>query len=211
MPSPVLDLLLPERCAACGQPGRGLCGRCLLAAVPLRVDDGIPLSLGPGVLALAPYLYDGVIARAVRDTKRPGHHAAAVWLGELLWAEMTPRLGRAATWPRTWVPSSPARLRARGAEIPRLLAGDGARVMLRRVRQSGQQKQRSASERRRSGTSDFEPTGPVPTEVMLVDDVRTTGATMRAAATALREAGVSRVVGITLAAALLAQEPAGVR
>jgi predicted amidophosphoribosyltransferase len=196
----VLDLLLPDRCAACARPARGLCGACLRAAAALRCADGAPAHLGPGVLALAPFVYDGVIARAIRSVKTPGRHAAGAWLGELLWAEMAPRLGVAAMWPRTWIPSTRARLRARGAEIPRLLAGGDARCMLRRVHQVGEQKTRGAHERRTGPCGDFRCDQRVPYGVVMVDDVRTTGSTARAAATALREAGASRVLAITLAA-----------
>jgi predicted amidophosphoribosyltransferase len=168
--------------------------------VELRCSDGAPERLAPGVLALAPFVYDGVIARAIRSVKTPGRHAAAVWLGELLWAEITPRLGPVAAWPRTWVPSTPARLRARGAEIPRLLAGGDARGMLRRIRQTGEQKARPGRERRSGPSGDFRCDQPVPEGVVMVDDVRTTGATARAAATALRGAGATRVVVVTLAA-----------
>jgi predicted amidophosphoribosyltransferase len=196
----LLDLLIPQRCAACARPAPGLCPRCLRAAVALRCADGAPERLAPGVLALAPFRYDGVIARAIRSVKTPGRHAAAVWLGELLWAEMSPRLGPAATWPRTWVPSTRARLRARGAEIPQLLAGDDARGLLRRTRQVGDQKARPGRERRSGPSGDFLCDQPVPDGVVMVDDVRTTGATARAAATALRQAGAIRVVVVTLAA-----------
>lgn len=199
MPTLLLDLLLPERCAACGRPGRGLCRTCLLAAARLRTEDGAPAQLAPGVLALAPFVYDGVIARAIRGVKVPGHHAAAMWLGELLWAEMAPRLGVTAAWPRTWVPSTRARLRSRGAEIPRLLAGPDAHGLLRRVRQVGEQKMRGAHERRRGPMGDFRCDQQVRGGVVIVDDVRTTGATATAAALALRDAGAHRVLTITLA------------
>jgi predicted amidophosphoribosyltransferase len=197
--NPVLDLLLPERCAACGHPGRGLCRACLRAAAELRLVDGAPAHLGPGVLALAPFAYEGVIARAIRSVKTPGRHAAAAWLGELLWAEVTPRLGVAAVWPRTWVPSTPARLRARGAEIPRLLAGVDAQGLLRRVRQVGEQKSRGAAQRRSGPLGDFRCDQWVPPDIVMVDDVRTTGATAGAAATALRRAGAHRVLVVSLA------------
>jgi predicted amidophosphoribosyltransferase len=121
-------------------------------------------------------------------------------LGELLWAEMTPRLGPVAGWPRTWVPSTRARTRARGAEIPQLLAGGDARAMLRRIRQDGEQKARPGRERRSGPSGDFWCDQLVPEGVVMVDDVRTTGATARAAASALQDAGARRVVVITLAA-----------
>ena len=44
--------------------------------------------------------------------------------------------------------------------------------------------------------------GPAPAEAVLVDDVHTTGATLRAGAAALRAAGAERVVCVTYARAL---------
>jgi len=204
---PLLDLLIPQRCAACARPGRGMCAECLRAAALLRCADGAPERLAPGVLALAAFSYDGVVARAIRSVKTPGRHAAAAPLGDLLWAEMTPRLGAALRWPRTWVPSTSRRFRARGAEIPRLLAGGDARCLLRRVRQVGEQKARAGHERRSGPCGDFRCDQPVPYGVVMVDDVRTTGATARAAAVALRSAGARRVLVITLAAVRNPNEP----
>lgn len=201
MPHVLLDFLMPPRCAACGRPGEGLCAPCLREAALLRLPLGGPVALDAAVFALAAYRYDGVIARAVRAVKAPGAHAPAVHLGGLLWAELAATLGPAAAWPRTWVPSTRARLRERGADIPRLLAGPGASALLWRVRQTSDQTELTASQRRTSRRGDFRSGQHVPSHVALVDDVRTTGGTALAAADALQRAGARRVLVITLAAA----------
>lgn len=196
----LVDLLLPERCAACARPGHGLCRQCLRDAVAVRQPDGAPVWLREDVAALAPFRYEGVIARAVRSIKTPGRHAAARWLGELLWAEIGPHLGPASQWPRTWVPSTPARLRRRGADIPRILAGPEAVQLLRRVRQTSDQTDLAAAQRRISRAGDFRSDPAVPPDVVLVDDVRTTGGTAVAAAEALMDGGARRIVVVSLAA-----------
>jgi predicted amidophosphoribosyltransferase len=196
----LLDLLLPARCAACGRPGRGLCDACRWSASHLRLPQGAPRPLAVGVLALAAYRYDGVVADAVRAVKTPGRHGAAVELGALLWAVVAPLVGAAVTWPRTWVPSTRARRRARGADIPRLLAGADAIPLLCRDHHVRDQTELTAAQRRVAPRGAFRAVGAVPRAAVLVDDVRTTGATAAAAAAALRLAGVDRVLVVTFAA-----------
>lgn len=195
------DLVLPERCAACGSLGAGLCTACRRAAALLRLPGGEPVRLAPRVLAIAAFRYDGVIAGAVRDVKTPGRHRPAHHLGDLLWAAIADIAPGAIAWPRSWVPSTARRVRERGADIPRLLAGPDAVALLRRTRQASDQTMLSADQRRVARRGDFEAGHAVPSRLVLVDDVRTTGGTATAAAAALTAAGADRVLVVTLAAA----------
>ncbi|NLA34711.1 MAG: ComF family protein, partial [Actinobacteria bacterium] len=108
----------------------------------------------------------------------------------------------------TWVPTSAARRRQRGVDQAELLArsvGRSCRAPVKRTLRrtsSGDQIGRDRLARR---TLRFEPIRGIErwvhgATVLVVDDVRTTGASLDAAAVALRSAGASQVYGVTIAA-----------
>jgi predicted amidophosphoribosyltransferase len=71
--------------------------------------------------------------------------------------------------------------------------------LLVRSRGSPRQRELTRVERRRNVISAFACGGEVPVQVTLVDDVYTTGATVSAAASALRKGGARRVEVVTFA------------
>lgn len=195
----VLDLVVPLRCAGCGRPAATpWCGGCAAAAERLALPDLGYAVLDEAVVAVGAFAYAGVVADTVRAIKVGGAFAATAALGAVLRARL--RLPPPAPdLAVTWVPSTRRRLRQRGVEIPRLLCGPGARPLLRRTAERPDQTSLDAAARRASPTGAFTASGPVPGAVVLVDDVRTTGATAAAAARALRDAGARRVLVATLA------------
>lgn len=198
----VLDLLLPPTCAACdAATAGGLCAGCAEALPDLALPDHGFADLGDGVTAAGAYAYDGVVREAVLAVKLRGRHGAAGPLGRLLWFELGLPPPARAPWPVTWVPSTRATRRRRGVEVPRRLAGPGAVALLERVRAGPDQTSLDAVGRRAGPRGAFAARGQAPRRVVVVDDVRTTGATAHAAGLALREAGAERVLVVTLAVA----------
>lgn len=151
--------------------------------------------------------YEGVGRVLVGALKYDGHAALAGVLGEAL-AALVPKVPHARTATHevtvTWAPTSAENRRHRGYDQAELLARSTARALgvpLRSLVQRGPgpgQTGRPAHERvhgprfaARPGTRGT---------VVLVDDVRTTGATLAAAAAALHAAGAAVVHGLVVAA-----------
>jgi predicted amidophosphoribosyltransferase len=120
------------------------------------------------------------------------------------------RVGRPAADVITYIPPDGDRSVKRGHHPARDLAGAlGERwdlpvaSLLERTRPVARQTHLSRAERRRNVRGAFAARRvPTPPRIVLVDDVYTTGATVDAAARALRAAGASEVLVITLARAL---------
>lgn len=194
------DLLLPQRCPACGRPPTASwCGACLGLLAGLALPDRGLTRLAPQVVAAAAYSYEGVARDTLLDVKVRSRRAPLAAMGALMRARLElPSRSRACAW--TWVPSHRRRVRARGVDVARELAGAGAVPLLRRTRATLDQKHLGVRERWQSQEGAFEACARPPAGVVLVDDVRTTGATARSAATALLGAGARRVLVATFAA-----------
>ncbi|TBR12947.1 MAG: ComF family protein [Lysobacter sp.] len=211
-------LLWPTRCLACEDPGldgMDLCHRCEMTlpanisacrgcALPIPDAGGLcGACLGgrsPLAEVHAAFVYAAPLDRLLPRLKFAGDLAA----GRLVAQLMTERL-RDVPRPQALipVPLHRARLRQRGfnqvLELTRPLGRaldlpvlDGALV---RHKLTQEQSRLSAVARRRNLKGAFEARSrlPLPAHVALVDDVMTTGATLHAAAVALKRAGVERV------------------
>lgn len=196
--------LFPVQCASCGSAGRSPCERCLAAlALDGEGTTRLPSATGPdSVTSLL--RYDSRARPFVTGAKYRGAWSSfgvfAPLMAEVLVREFGGALDGAVV---TWAPTTPARRRARGYDQAKVLArrvarelGRPCRPLLRRI-DGGQQTGRTAVER--SHGARFEPMGRCPATVVVVDDVTTTGATMRAAASMLKRAGATSVHGLVLA------------
>ncbi|HWH30222.1 MAG TPA: phosphoribosyltransferase family protein [Mycobacteriales bacterium] len=201
----LLDLVLPQRCAGCAEPGRGLCPACraVLAAPPLgRVADG-PARLPPLAAAAR---YEGAVRAALLAHKEHGRLALSGPLGAALAGALS-SLALPAGTVVVPVPSSARVVRARGHDHARRLAAVAAagvrlptRPLLRQVRPVADSAGLSAADRAANLRGALAARRPLPgVRVVVVDDVVTTGATLREAVRALR-AAQAEVAGVAVVA-----------
>lgn len=216
-----LDLLLPQRCLACGCPADALCPACRAGlrrlAGPLCARCGAPtawpvsrcLECSGRRLAFASarsaVVYDRAVKALVSAWKERGLRRLAVLAAELV-VETIPRPGVAAL---AFVPADGERRLRRGHHPAERLARElGARWelpverLVARTRPLPRQRGLSLAERRRNVAGAFRPAGRAPASVALIDDVYTSGATAAAVASALRQGGARRVDVITFARAV---------
>ena len=219
----MLDLLLPQRCLVCGCGGAQLCPGCRdgLSRIepPLCERCGAPTAWPVArcrecagrrlafASARAAVAYDEPVRRLVRGWKENGLRGLAADAATLV-AERVPRTHAAAVV--TWVAADGDRSLRRGHHPAERLARElAARWELPcaplLARDPGpRQRGRTLAERRKNVRGAFRAVGPAPARVILVDDVYTTGATVSAAASALRAAGARRVEAVTFARTLRA-------
>jgi competence protein ComFC len=223
MSGALLDIAVPRRCGLCGRFDTFLCARCattLPAALPPRCTicwdvlgvrgacRSCAAVLVQSLTGLrSPYLLDGGARRLVHALKYDGLSALAEPMGCL----MSGCLDAWGILPDVVVPVPlhPSRERRRGFNQASLLARSLAErsglhldpKLLRRIRATPPQvRTGGAEERQRNVAGAFAGFGSAAGRtVLLVDDVCTTGATVRACAGALRASGVSRVYALTFA------------
>ena len=200
----LLDVLAPPGCAACDGPcGGTFCEACGALAADTEVHelDGVPLIVaGP---------YEPPLSTAITRFKYGGRPELARCLAPLLLSRVQ-HLTAPAAAVLAPVPLHPRRLATRGYNQAALLAQELAGRcrwsceprLLRRVRETERQVGKSRLLRLTNADGAFELRRPGPAHVVLVDDVVTTGSTVRACAQALAEGGATLVAVVALARAL---------
>jgi ComF family protein len=217
----LLDLVFPRRCVVCGSDGPVLCASCEQGlerlGKPLCERCGAPTAwpvercrecAGRRIAfarARAAVAYDDSAKRLVGAWKERGQRTLAELAAELVDGVIP----RPSAYTITFVPADHDRLLKRGHNPAHRLAAElGARwqlpvvPLLRRAPGRAPQKGLTLAERRRNVRGAFSPIAAVPKTVVLVDDVYTSGATVSAAATALRKRGARRVEVVTFARAV---------
>lgn len=206
------DVLWPEGayCCACGRitDGTALCPACRESFL----HDGYfwawePFEPEPGLTAWSLRPHEGVPRELVIRLKYGAESRAARLLSELLLP-----LPEDVSFPPdtvvTWVTMPESRRRDRGIDHGRLLAETFAeklslpcrQLLLRRDQHEKRQVTLTAEQREANLAGAFRPKEPIAFPVLIIDDVRTTGTTLRRCAAALREGGAEQIFALTATA-----------
>ena len=198
----LLDLLVPPRCAGCAAPGTWLCVSCRSGADPVRRVAG-------GLAMAACGAYEGPLREAIHRAKYGAEPGLTTELGVLL---ATLIAGDLASGTRldaiVPVRLHPARRRERGYDQALLLATVAAEhtglplhPALHRIRAGTAQVRLDRQGRAANVRSAFAGVAGafVGARIALVDDVATTGATLRDAAAAARACGARAVRAYVIA------------
>ncbi|MDP7040667.1 MAG: ComF family protein [Myxococcota bacterium] len=218
--------LFPNHCAGCESPiannGRfGFCDSCYELLSPnngprcgICDAPGLPqtckrcLDTPPAFERLwAPYLFGGPLQQAIHRIKFAKEEFWLHGLAELLCANEHIQAIKEHCTHIVPVPLGKQRLKTRGFNQSAVLARKIAQIwqkkphyILERTRETAPQSGLSQEERESNMADAFKADAQNPVEnILLIDDVVTTGATLKSAAQSLKKAGIQRVYALTLA------------
>jgi ComF family protein len=201
-----LDLVFPPRCVECGRAGSLFCDACQqkLPQVPPIFDKDSPLAERRSTAEFA-----GGIQKAIHGLKYSGQTAFADLLGRRLVAELA-----RSDWQPTMITAAPLhveRLRERGYNQSALLAKHLSQAKgipfrpdaIVRIRATRQQVGLGYRDRQANMANAFQANPQIVNNqrIIVIDDVYTTGATLRSCASALLEGGATKVWALTVASA----------
>ncbi len=197
---PALDLVFPAVCSGCGKVGAVLCEACQSAILGSVLP--VEPAPAPGLDALTSLgTFEGPLRHAIHALKYDRQQAVAGPLGALLAQRLL-----ATGWPCSVivpVPLHPERQQLRGFNQAALLAREIARSLgwpcsaaLTRTRQTASQVGLGHTERQdnvRGAFSVIQPAIIQAADILLIDDVYTTGATLSECALAVQRSGARSI------------------
>ena len=222
-----LELIFPSRCAGCSElTGKGpalcekcapslqtydslFCGRCMA-----RLPEGKKICHldSPFILGAAINYHSGAAGALIRELKFKRNKKIAKFLADLLASYLKKLPFTLSSYEILAMPLSSARQRERGFNQAGLIAEELSPLVsvpilpggLTRIKHSTpQSKIRGRKERLQnvSGAFSAKPELVAGKNIILLDDVITSGATMHEAARALKSAGVRKIIGLAAAKA----------
>lgn len=226
-----LDWMYPPTCVGCGEPGYRLCFNCQQEINNIKGKlcqrCGVPLTTSHDLCAdcrseRPPFeamrnlaQYEGVVRECIHSLKYDHNQA----LGEFFAEDLAALVVQEGWDPDLVVPVplSPARQKERGYNQSALLARPIGLILgkpftpfgLKRIRNTRSQVELTAPERKVNVQGAFEAESGIigGKRILLVDDVTTTGSTLRECAKALKKGDASEVYCLTLARPIYGNTP----
>lgn len=206
----ILDFLFPRHCPFCGRiAGKELlCDTCK-RELPFTAEHAV--SDEGFARCAAPLYYDGLVREAILQFKFKRHFASLSCFGMLM-AQCAAEHFSGDFDAITWVPVSKKRLKKRGFDQARYLAASVCvdwhvapiETLQKTVDNPAQSGIEDADERRANVLGIYEAVDPEQfrgKRLLLIDDIRTTGATLAECVRVLKDAGAADVLCLTLAVA----------
>ena len=213
----ILDIISPHRCCSCGEIGDILCSNCKydiisepLSVCALCLKPVAKIGLCGSCQRKMPFEQvwfvgerSEALKKLIDQYKFQSSRAGAAVLAELL-DEILPILPAGTAL--TGIPTSPSTVRVRGFDHVGLIVRELARRRNLSVTSLLERKTHATlhflkkSDREKLGPELFRLNSKVmPKSVLLVDDILTTGTTLRSAGKLLKEAGVEHLYGVVVA------------
>ena len=202
----LVDFLFPPKCPFCRRvtEGQRVCPKCE-KALPWTEGKDREQTLPGGLRCASPLWYEDLAREGILRFKFHGGAGAEV-LGALL-ADCAAERYSGEFDLVTWVPVSKKRRRKRGYDQTELLARSACRLwetepvrLLQKVTDNpAQSSLQGAAARRANVLGVYDAVGDCAGKrVLLLDDIVTTGETLRECARVLRDAGAAEVLALTL-------------
>lgn len=204
LPTWLLDLVFPRFCVSCARFGTYWCGSChnqlsfLAGPLRLRLEENSVAESWAAVRHQSP------ASKLVTQLKYGSVKALSLVIAQIMWLALPRPVGSLVTS----VPLHPKRQRQRGFNQAELLAVELARLwelpyrpVLKRTRYtSAQAGVSSRTERLTHLDAAFEPLySNLPQQIILVDDVITTGTTTHQCGLTMRSAGARTITAVSFA------------
>ncbi len=217
--SKISGFFLPEHCVICGRAGASLCAGCLSAVEPencclscgrllLSGEFSCPDCVAPWDYSVALGFRDQTVGRLAETLKFAPRRGLARPLSLLLARQLYPLVAEAPSVVFLAVPTSRRHRAERGFDHAALVAralgqifSASALPLLCRTTEAAQVGASRAERQAQAAftvTARLAPLSPEPLYIVY-DDITTTGATLLAAARALKQAGAQRVAVVVLA------------
>ncbi len=204
----ILDFIFPKRCLGCGRTGKYFCDRCRREIRTIETRERATGSLD-GLTSF--FRYDSLVRQAIKALKYSFVSDLAHEFISLIPQSSFFRLPKYSVL--VPIPLHSARLRHRGFNQAELLGNLIAQklsipmrtdILVRTQKTTPQVEMKDREKRLKNMHNVFSVSSSTIQQfnnatIFLFDDVFTTGATMRSAATALKRNGVGFVLGITMA------------